>query len=169
MTRSGIVAFAGLPNAGKSTLLNALVGEKLAAVSPKPQTTRVPVRGLVTDQTTQIVLVDPAGLMDPSYPLQHAMRQSALAEIRGADLVVHLHPLPAAPAPELGALLDRGDAVAPRPERLERPRHGDRAQPVTVSFDHRKQAAARDGGHRLCVRHQSAGVHVDPGPGGVAG
>jgi len=112
MTKCGIVALAGLPNAGKSTLLNALVGERLAAVSPKPQTTRVPVRGLVTDQTTQIVLVDPAGLMDPSYPLQHAMRQSALAEIRGADLVVHLHPLPDAPAPELGALLGHAGPIA---------------------------------------------------------
>jgi len=105
MTRCGIVAFAGPPNAGKSTLLNALVGEALAAVSAKPQTTRVPVRGLVTDATTQIVLVDPAGLMDPSYPLQHAMRLSAVAEIRGADLVVQVHPLPEAPAPALRALL----------------------------------------------------------------
>src|SRR5512137_1942946 len=67
MSRCGIVALAGLPNAGKSSLLNALVGEPLAAISPKPQTTRVPVRGLLTDDETQVILVDPAGLMDPGY------------------------------------------------------------------------------------------------------
>jgi len=114
MTKCGIVALAGPPNAGKSTLLNALVGEPLAAVSPKPQTTRVPVRGLVTDADTQIVLVDPAGLMDPEYPLQHAMRRSAVSEIRGADLVLQLHPLGEAPAPDLAALLPELGAI-PRP------------------------------------------------------
>ena len=108
------MALAGLPNAGKSTLLNALVGENLAAVSPKPQTTRVPVRGLVTDAETQIVLVDPAGLLEPAYPLQRAMRQSAVAEIRGADLVLHLHPLPDYPAPDLGVLVPEVGAITAR-------------------------------------------------------
>jgi GTPase len=114
MTKCGIVALAGPPNAGKSTLLNALVGEALAAVSPKPQTTRVPVRGLVTDLESQIVLVDPAGLMDAEYPLQHAMRHSAVTEIRGADLVLQLHPLSEAPAPDLGALLPELGAIPRR-------------------------------------------------------
>jgi GTP-binding protein Era len=113
MTRCGIVALAGAPNAGKSTLLNALVGESLAITSPKPQTTRVPVRGLVTDAETQIVLVDPAGLMDPAYPLQHAMRRAAVDTIREADLVLHLHPLPDFPAPALETLV----AVGEGPER----------------------------------------------------
>ncbi len=105
MTKCGIVVLAGAPNVGKSTLLNALVGEPLAIVSPKPQTTRVPVRALVTDADTQIVLVDPAGLMDPAYPLQRAMRRSALDAIREADLVLHLHPAPDYPAPALETLL----------------------------------------------------------------
>ena len=117
MTRCGIVALAGAPNAGKSTLLNALVGESLAITSPKPQTTRVPVRGLVTDAETQIVLVDPAGLMDPAYPLQHAMRRAALDAIREADLVLHLHPLPDYPAPALGALIAGGGWPVPGRER----------------------------------------------------
>ena len=94
MPRCGIVALAGRPNAGKSTLLNALVGEPLAIVSPKPQTTRVPVRGLVTDATTQLIFVDPAGLMDPAYPLQRGMRRAALEAVHDADVVVHVHPLP---------------------------------------------------------------------------
>jgi GTP-binding protein Era len=105
--RCGLVALAGAPNAGKSTLLNTLVGEPLAAVSPKPQTTRVPVRGLLTDTTCQIVLVDPAGLMDPAYPLQHAMQHAAREAVRDADLVLHLHPLPDYPAPDLAALTGR--------------------------------------------------------------
>jgi len=101
MTRCGIVALAGAPNAGKSTLMNALVGEPLAIVSPKPQTTREPVRGLLTDETTQIIFVDPAGLLDPGYPLQKAMVRAAIASLNDADLVLHLHPLPEAPAPPL--------------------------------------------------------------------
>ena len=105
MTRFGIVALAGLPNAGKSTLLNALVGERLAIVSPKPQTTRVPVQGLVTEGDVQLVFVDPAGLLAPAYPLQHAMRRAALAAIEGADLVLRVHRLDDYPAPALESLL----------------------------------------------------------------
>lgn len=101
MSHCGFVALAGAPNAGKSTLLNALVGEPLAIVSPKPQTTREPVRGLLTDETTQIIFVDPAGLLDPGYPLQKAMVRAAIASLNDADLVLHLHPLPEAPAPPL--------------------------------------------------------------------
>lgn len=81
--------------------MNALVGEPLAIVSPKPQTTREPVRGLLTDETTQIIFVDPAGLLDPGYPLQQAMVRAAIASLNDADVVLHLHPLPQAPAPPL--------------------------------------------------------------------
>ncbi len=107
-TRCGIVALAGRPNAGKSTLLNALVGEKLSIVSPKPQTTREPVRALISDASSQIILVDPAGLLDPAYTLQRAMLQAALATIADADLVLYLHPLPDGPAPALVTLLPEG-------------------------------------------------------------
>ena len=112
MTRCGIVALAGLPNAGKSTLLNALLGERLAIVSPKPQTTRIPVRGLLTDAETQLVVVDPAGLLDPAYPLQQAMRGAAVAAIADADVVVHVHRLGEWPAPPLERLLEQGGAPA---------------------------------------------------------
>lgn len=105
MTRCGFVALAGAPNAGKSTLLNALVGEPLAIISPKPQTTREPVRGLLSDETTQIIFVDPAGLLDPAYPLQKGMLRAALNAIADADLVLHLHPLPEFPAPPFSQLV----------------------------------------------------------------
>lgn len=110
MTRCGFVALAGAPNVGKSTLMNALVGEPLAIVSPKPQTTREPVRGLLTDAETQIIFVDSAGLLDPAYPLQRGMLRAALGAIADADLVLHLHPLPDFPAPPLGDLV-RGSRV----------------------------------------------------------
>ena len=111
MTRCGIVALAGRPNAGKSTLLNALVGESLAIVSPKPQTTREPVRGLITEDDTQIILVDPAGLLDPSYALQEAMLRQAVASLQDADLVLHIHPLNEAPAPALARELPEGTRI----------------------------------------------------------
>lgn len=105
MMKCGIVALAGAPNVGKSSLLNAMVGEPLAIVSPKPQTTREPVRGLVSDATTQIIFTDTAGLLDPAYPLQRAMLHAALQTLHDADIVLFLHPAPEGPAPSLPALL----------------------------------------------------------------
>ena len=99
MTRSGHVALAGAPNAGKSTLLNALVGTHLAIVSPKPQATRLPVTGLRTEGGTQFVFHDLPGLLDPEYLMQERMLHSAQEALRGADLVLHLHPAADAPAP----------------------------------------------------------------------
>jgi GTP-binding protein Era len=84
------VALVGPPNVGKSTLLNALVGERLAAVSPKEQTTRHRIPGFLTDENTQIVFVDMPGLLDPSYPLQEAMVETALSAMEGVDLVYWL-------------------------------------------------------------------------------
>lgn len=120
MTRCGTVALAGAPNVGKSSLLNALVGEKLAIVSPKPQTTREPVRGLLSDATSQIIFSDTPGLLDPAYPLQRAMLHAALETLKDADVVLYLHPLPDAPAPPLAELVMTlaGAADAVRPERV---------------------------------------------------
>ncbi len=90
MSRAGIVTVAGKPNAGKSTLLNRLVGEKLAITSPKPQSTRHRVVGLRTEQDTQMVILDTPGLLDPRDLLHEAMRAAALAAVRDADVIVYV-------------------------------------------------------------------------------
>jgi GTP-binding protein Era len=103
-TRAGHIALAGAPNVGKSTLLNSLVGQHLAIVSPKPQATRLPVVGLRTAGETQYIFHDLPGLLDPSYLLQTRMRELALETISKMDLVLYLHPAPEAPAPPLERL-----------------------------------------------------------------
>ncbi len=103
---------AGLPNVGKSSLLNALVGERLAIVSPKAQSTRVPVVGVLTRGDAQFIFTDPPGLLTPSYQLQERMREAALRAISDAEVIAHLHPLPEAPAPAFAAAA--GLAAAPR-------------------------------------------------------
>jgi GTPase len=89
-TRAGHVALVGRPNAGKSTLLNALVGEKLSIVTPKAQTTRESVTGLLTKDGVQAIFVDTPGLLEPRYTLQRAMHETALEVLRDADLAVLL-------------------------------------------------------------------------------
>jgi GTP-binding protein Era len=86
--RSGYVALVGRPNAGKSTLLNRLVGEKVAAVSNKPQTTRWQIQGVITKPEGQIVLVDTPGVHQPGYLLNRRMMAAVHDALEGVDLVV---------------------------------------------------------------------------------
>lgn len=90
MTRAGIVTVAGFPNAGKSTLLNRLVGEKLAITSSKPQSTRHRIVGIRTEGEAQMVILDTPGLLEPKDTLHSAMRNAALAAVRDADVLVHV-------------------------------------------------------------------------------
>lgn len=88
--KSGFVAVVGRPNVGKSTLLNRLVGQKLAITSPRAQSTRDRVTGIITTGDTQIVLVDTPGLLEPRVALQQVMRATAVAALRDADVILHL-------------------------------------------------------------------------------
>ena len=84
---SGYVALVGRPNAGKSTLLNRLVGQKIAAVSDKPQTTRFKIQGVITRPEGQIVLVDTPGVHQPGYELNRRMMGAVQDALLGVDLV----------------------------------------------------------------------------------
>jgi GTP-binding protein Era len=85
--KCGLVAVLGAPNAGKSTLVNALVGQKVAIVSPKAQTTRARLMGLSIEGETQILLVDTPGIFDPQRRLDRAMVSAAWGGTEGADLI----------------------------------------------------------------------------------
>ena len=90
ITRAGFAAVIGAPNAGKSTLVNRLVGSKVSIVTQKVQTTRFPVRGVAMLGDAQIVLVDTPGIFTPRRRLDRAMVRSAWGAGEGADVVVHL-------------------------------------------------------------------------------
>jgi GTP-binding protein Era len=88
--RSGFVAVVGRPNVGKSTLINSYVGQKVAIVSPKPQTTRRRLRGILTLPTAQVVFVDTPGIHEPRHRLGEYMVETAVRAIPDADLVLFM-------------------------------------------------------------------------------
>jgi GTP-binding protein Era len=87
-TKAGFVAVIGAPNAGKSTLVNALVGQKVAIVSPKAQTTRARLMGIAIDGSAQILLVDTPGIFEPRRRLDRAMVAAAWTGAHDADLIL---------------------------------------------------------------------------------
>lgn len=88
--KSGFVSIFGRPNAGKSTLLNALMGEKLAIVSPKVQTTRHRIKGIITTPEYQIIFSDTPGIIEPKYKLQEKMMQAVQQAQEDTDVAVLL-------------------------------------------------------------------------------
>lgn len=88
--RCGFVAILGKPNAGKSTLLNRLVGGKIAIVSPRPQTTRDRINGILTENNCQMIFVDMPGLVAPTDRLNEALVDSIHQGLDGVDVVIHL-------------------------------------------------------------------------------
>ena len=101
MPRAGIVTVAGKPNVGKSTLLNRIVGQKLSITSPKPQSTRDRIVGIYTSEDSQLVILDTPGLLNPKYPLQQAMRSTAVRALEEADVIVYLADATEGPPPAL--------------------------------------------------------------------
>ncbi|HHX73462.1 MAG TPA: GTPase Era [Firmicutes bacterium] len=90
MFRSGFVALTGRPNVGKSTLLNTLIGEKMAIISEKPQTTRNQIRGILTTADYQLVFLDTPGIHKPQHKLGEKMVEIALRTLQEVDLILFL-------------------------------------------------------------------------------
>src|SRR5690348_18276936 len=86
--KAGFVSIFGKPNAGKSTLLNALMGEKLAIVSPKVQTTRHRIKGILTEKDYQIIFSDTPGIIEPKYKLHEKMMRAVRNSLEDADLAL---------------------------------------------------------------------------------
>src|SRR5665213_2246514 len=86
--KSGFVNIFGKPNAGKSTLLNALMGEKLAIVSPKVQTTRHRIKGILNAKEYQVIFSDTPGIIEPKYKLHEKMMQAVKSSLEDADVAL---------------------------------------------------------------------------------
>lgn len=98
--RSGFVAIIGRPNVGKSTLVNALLGQKIAAVSPKPQTTRKRQLGILTTESAQLIFVDTPGMHNPRHKLGRFLNQEAEESLEGVDVILWLVDASAKPTDE---------------------------------------------------------------------
>jgi GTP-binding protein Era len=116
-TRSGFVALIGAPNAGKSTLVNRLVGAKVSIVTHKVQTTRAIVRGIATHKDAQIVFVDTPGIFKPRRRLDTAMVTTAWAGAKDADIILVLIDAERGIKGDADAMLDKV-AAAPQPKVL---------------------------------------------------
>ena len=129
MTRSGFVALAGRPNVGKSTLVNALVGRKVAIVSDKPQTTRRAIRGVATADASQVVFVDLPGVQRPRDALTERMQRRVERELADSDAALFVVNGEEGIGPGdrfIAGLLAKGDvpviAAVNKVDRLDRPR-----------------------------------------------
>ncbi len=109
--KSGFVAVMGRPNVGKSTLVNSLVGQKIAAVTPRPQTTRKRQMGILTIENAQVIFIDTPGVHQPRYKLGENMNLEALQTLEESDLVLFVVDLTSAPTEEDQILVDALEKV----------------------------------------------------------
>ena len=113
--RSGYVAIVGKPNVGKSTLLNRYLGQKVAAVSPRPQTTRRRQLGILTSEQSQLIFIDTPGMHQPKYALGKFMNDEATTALLDADVVVCLVDASQPPDSDDRLLTERIAALQPSP------------------------------------------------------
>lgn len=111
--KCGLIAIVGAPNAGKSTLVNALVGQKVAIVSPKAQTTRVRLMGIAIHGETQMMLVDTPGIFEPKRRLDRAMVQAAWGGAQDADMIAVVVDAKGGLGPKITGIVE---GLAGRPE-----------------------------------------------------
>jgi len=111
--KAGFVNIFGPPNAGKSTLMNALLGERLAIVSPKVQTTRHRILGILTEENYQIIFSDTPGIIDPQYKLHSRMMQQVRSAVEDADVALLMTDITDDPA-EFAALIGALDLKTPK-------------------------------------------------------
>ncbi|MEA2095906.1 MAG: GTPase Era [Candidatus Cloacimonadota bacterium] len=88
--RAGFVSIVGKPNVGKSTLMNKLLGEKLSIISPKPQTTRQQIKGIISDDKRQIILMDTPGFVDARYELHNKMLEYISNSLKDSDVIIFM-------------------------------------------------------------------------------
>lgn len=116
--RSGFIAIIGRPNVGKSTLLNALLGQKIAAVSPRPQTTRRRQLGILTLEHAQLIFVDTPGLHNAKHKLGEFLNQEAGEALAGVDLILWLVDASTPPTEEDAVISSLLKEVSPRTPRM---------------------------------------------------
>ncbi|MDP2801141.1 MAG: GTPase Era [Phreatobacter sp.] len=171
-TRCGFVAIIGAPNAGKSTLVNALVGAKVTIVSHKVQTTRALVRGIAMEGASQVILVDTPGLFSPKRRLDRAMVSAAWGGAADADRVLVLVDAKKGVDEPVDALLDKiGDIRQPKDlvlnkvDLVERPKLLDLATAINAraTFDQTFMISSTTGSGVMDLKRHLAAV-VPAGP-----
>ena len=171
-TRCGFIAVIGAPNAGKSTLVNALVGTKVSIVSHKVQTTRMPIRGIAIEGHSQLVFIDTPGIFKPRRRLDRAMVHAAWGGAGDADLVVVLIDAAKGVSEEVDAILGKLKDLKTKPllalNKIDRVKKEQLLQQAgdlnaRIPFSATFMISALDGSGVADLKRYLAG-HVPPGP-----